>query len=113
MKYAKLIALAGVLFTCALPPISASGSPLGAFCGGFIGIPCDPGLFCEFPTGTCGRADMGGKCASLHLADRCNTALVPVCGCDGRTYRNDCLREGAGVSKLHDGRCRPGPYSPR
>jgi hypothetical protein len=35
----------------------------------------------------------------------CSPIYTFVCGCDGVTYGNDCERQAAGVSKLHDGGC--------
>jgi Kazal-type serine protease inhibitor domain len=35
----------------------------------------------------------------------CTDALLPVCGCDGVTYFNDCLRAAAGVARLKEGEC--------
>ena len=46
-------------------------------------------------TGTCRRAPQA-----------CTDIYQPVCGCDNKTYGNDCDRQGAGVSKLHDGACK-------
>lgn len=81
--------------------VSAVGP--GQTCGGVGGIPCDAGLFCQAPTGKCGP-DTLGKC--VKVPEICNARYLPVCGCDNKTYGNDCNRQAAKVSKKHDGACR-------
>jgi hypothetical protein len=110
MRYAKLIPVLGLLLAQFALPLPAKAVPVGATCGGFFGIQCDSGAFCNFPTGTCGRFDMLGTCAAMPRI--CNRIFRPVCGCNGKTYSNDCVRMSAGVSKAHDGKCGPGPYRP-
>jgi hypothetical protein len=82
--------------------------PSGATCGGIIPLQCGPGEFCNFKVGVCGKGDQQGKCAAMPQI--CNKIFKPVCGCDNKTYGNDCERQAAGVSKLHNGKCRKATY---
>ena len=72
-------------------------------CGGIIGLPCPSGSFCQIPAGKCG-ADMFGTCAKVPTV--CPRYVRPVCGCDGKTYGNDCTRQMARVSKKSNGKCK-------
>jgi hypothetical protein len=65
--------------------------------------PCPHGQFCDLPSGLC-ASDLGaGVC--VEQPDACFGVDEPVCGCDGLTYGNDCLRRAATVQKSHDGPC--------
>jgi hypothetical protein len=76
----------------------------GGSCAGIAGIKCAASQWCELPTATCNTPDMMGVCISVG-SGACQTIYSPVCGCDGKTYSNDCERRNAKVSKQVDGAC--------
>ncbi len=85
-----------------LAPAGASAK-VGASCGGFIGsVLCGKGEFCQHAPGQC-TTFLPGACAAIPRF--CPRIYRPVCGCNGKTYANDCTRRRARVSKAHDGRC--------
>ncbi|PPC86709.1 MAG: Kazal domain-containing protein [Methylocystis sp.] len=104
LRLCALLASTLFLFFMATSSPAVAAGGLGAKCGGFVGLPCAKGLWCEMRPGSCRVADAFGHCARKPAF--CRRNFRPVCGCDGRTYPNDCARRAAGVSKNHNGRCR-------
>ena len=103
MKSGHLVPLFAALALMISVPNAADAVGPGKQCGGFPGIPCDAGLFCQKKPGSCSIIDMSGTCAGVPKF--CPRIFRPVCGCDGKTYGNDCERQRAMVSKSHDGKC--------
>ena len=78
-------------------------------CGGIAGLSCGDGEFCNYEVAAGGQGcdvrilDAAGVCDAQPFA--CTLDYRPVCGCDRRTYGNDCAAHAASASVLHDGEC--------
>jgi hypothetical protein len=75
----------------------------GEMCGGIAGFRCAEGLWCDPEPGNCGHPDWAGRC--VQAPEVCPYIYRPVCGCDGKTYGNDCIRRSERAAKRHDGPC--------
>jgi hypothetical protein len=93
----------GLALLFALSPAPALAAGLGEDCDGIAAIQCEAGLRCEHPAGQCKVTDGAGLCAKAP--EICTQDYDPVCGCDGETYGNDCMRKVAKVQLDYIGEC--------
>ncbi len=99
-----ILCMSGETLEHLLDVVHGDAVPVAEHCGGCIGSRCAPDAFCEPPTGICDDVFDVGMCSEVPEA--CPQVFDPVCGCDGRTYGNDCERRMARVGLRHDGACK-------
>jgi N-acetylglutamate synthase-like GNAT family acetyltransferase len=85
-------------------PTPSKEGPEGALCGGIAGFGCAPKLYCAFPIEAhCGAADQSGVCKPIP--EVCTEQYAPVCGCNDKTYPNECAAAREGISVGRAGEC--------
>lgn len=89
---------------------SAGACARGETCGGFAGLQCASGEFCNYEIAAGGQgcdgkiADAAGVCAHAGVPCPAPTG-AGVCGCDRHSYQSECVAHAAGASVLHASLC--------
>jgi hypothetical protein len=93
-------------FTLLLLLAGAGHAQTGQTCGGIGALKCPAGQACQFPFAKCNQPDLAGVCVAVPA--ECPQQGPPVCGCDGKTYKNECELMKAGVRPDKRGACGNG-----
>ena len=98
------IAMLVIAGAVALGSVRATAANLDEACGGKDAITCNSALWCQRAEGQCAAADAPGKCDKAPSF--CMRVSRPVCGCNGKTYANDCERQRVKVALDYAGACK-------
>jgi hypothetical protein len=99
-----IVAALALALGAALGPIGGGAANLDEACGGKDAITCNSALWCQKSAGQCSVAEAPGKCDKAPSF--CMRVSRPVCGCNGKTYANDCERQRVRVQFDHAGACK-------
>lgn len=98
------------MFGLAQAAFGAAIANLDEACGGPDKITCNSALYCQLPAGQCSAPDAAGTC--VKAPDFCMRVSRPVCGCNGKTYQNECDARHAKVAIDTPGACKKPPAAP-
>ena len=117
LRFFHSVAILIAMLAMAIGLVIGSGrleaANLDEACGGPDKITCNSALWCQKAEGQCKAEDAAGTCDKAPAF--CMRVSRPVCGCNGKTYANDCERQKAKVQLDHAGACpkEPGESKPR
>jgi hypothetical protein len=94
---AAAVAAAAAAGACRPRSDSAAGRPCSS------SAPCAADEYCAYERQLCGKAARPGACRPIPVG--CDSRL-PVCGCDGKAYPNECAAHAAKVDLDVTGACR-------
>jgi hypothetical protein len=86
----------------AAPPASGAAPPAGKGCK--ANGQCRTKQYCAKTAGDC-----KGTGACTARPEVCTEIFKPVCGCNGKTYSNECFAAMAGVNVASEGACKKEP----
>ncbi|MGA1844864.1 MAG: Kazal-type serine protease inhibitor domain-containing protein [bacterium] len=100
---ACIVILSLILFPFLLQGTAALAGTHGIGHSCSITMECSPGAYCKKDAGDCQGE---GECERRPFS--CPQVWAPVCGCDGKTYPNECEAARKGISVQSQGTCQPG-----